>query len=543
MRTILATALFICLSRALMGQVTTLVDFTGEDYSFAPREIVTTPDWIYGITFNGGNNDKGTLYRVRHNGEDFTILHHFGDQSAYPESLIKSDGYLYGTTAHGGSQGGSTIFQYSLSSGELTFIKQFSNEEGFSARLRSCQDGLLYGITGSSFSDEGSIFSISIDGSGFVKLFNDTNLTTGQNPTDFYLAGDQLIIAFYNGGGIPYDDGVGGKVYSGSLAKVNLNDNTIITILQGAEGVGTQPSSFYRVGDKLYCFFDYSGREYACKIYSMDLDGSDISLVASIQGVGRGYLSYQGKFLYGITANSLFRINTTNNDLEIIQEFSVNTGRDATAGPVPLGAYAYVGTQAGGTDGGGNILKIKTNTAPAITRFVGELETKSDSLFVFSLSNVEISDQEQNYPEDFTFTLLAGENYSIVGDTIFPSAGFQGILSVPVVVNDGYESSELAYANINVISPTITGVTGNTNVAEVNLSPNPSKDKVRIDFENLSSKELQAYLYNTQGVCVMEVKVTSSNSNISVADLPNGIYIVKILGKGEIQYQGKLIKY
>ena len=77
--------------------------------------LQATDGMIYGVTKAGGENDRGTIYRVQTNGDDYAILHSFnpvaGDGS-YPESgLIEaSDGALYGTANGGGSAGRGILF-------------------------------------------------------------------------------------------------------------------------------------------------------------------------------------------------------------------------------------------------------------------------------------------------------------------------------------------------------------------------------------------------------------------------------------------------
>ncbi|PIP80738.1 MAG: hypothetical protein COW84_03620, partial [Gammaproteobacteria bacterium CG22_combo_CG10-13_8_21_14_all_40_8] len=47
-------------------------------------------------------------------------------------------------------------------------------------------------------------------------------------------------------------------------------------------------------------------------------------------------------------------------------------------------------------------------------------------------------------------TVLAGTNYSLNANTITPSAGFVGELTVPVTVSDGWLSSEVFNASVTV---------------------------------------------------------------------------------------------
>jgi Na+-translocating ferredoxin:NAD+ oxidoreductase RnfG subunit len=89
------------------------------------------------------------------------------------------------------------------------------------------------------------------------------------------------------------------------------------------------------------------------------------------------------------------------------------------------------------------------NDVPVITA-QSPLSVLEDTSLMLLLSNLTISD-----PDDSSFTLKVGSgaNYSLSGATITPAPGFNGILTVPVVVNDGEADS----ASFN-LSITVTDV-------------------------------------------------------------------------------------
>lgn len=100
------------------------------------------------------------------------------------------------------------------------------------------------------------------------------------------------------------------------------------------------------------------------------------------------------------------------------------------------------------------------NDPPAITGQVS-LSTPENQPIALDLSYLTVIDPDNNYSADFTLSVLAGDNYSVSGNLITPATGFNGILSVPVFVNDGTVNSNFFDVQITVNAvndpPVITG--------------------------------------------------------------------------------------
>ena len=77
------------------------------------------------------------------------------------------------------------------------------------------------------------------------------------------------------------------------------------------------------------------------------------------------------------------------------------------------------------------------------------------------MSDIRVNDPDDEYPRDFSLTINPGPNYSINGLTITPVQNFAGVLSIPVVVNDGRNDSQPFNLQITVSpvndAPIITG--------------------------------------------------------------------------------------
>jgi hypothetical protein len=89
--------------------------------------------------------------------------------------------------------------------------------------------------------------------------------------------------------------------------------------------------------------------------------------------------------------------------------------------------------------------------APTITG-QADLTTPVDTALSISLTDLIVEDDDSTYPDDFSLTLYAGDNYSVQGNTVTPDAGYVGTLEVGVSVNDGENESALFQLTITVSS-------------------------------------------------------------------------------------------
>ncbi|SVA86315.1 uncharacterized protein METZ01_LOCUS139169, partial [marine metagenome] len=89
---------------------------------------------------------------------------------------------------------------------------------------------------------------------------------------------------------------------------------------------------------------------------------------------------------------------------------------------------------------------------PSIITGQVELITVEDTPLVITLDNLLVTDVDNNYPEDFTLTVLAGDNYTVEGTTITLDSNFDEDLTVPVFVDDGEAADSLSNTfNLTVV--------------------------------------------------------------------------------------------
>lgn len=89
------------------------------------------------------------------------------------------------------------------------------------------------------------------------------------------------------------------------------------------------------------------------------------------------------------------------------------------------------------------------NDAPVITGHEPLNTTEGHGIDI-GLSDLHVTDPDNTYPADFTLSLVASTDYSVAGNTVVPRAGFNGLLSVGVFVNDGAANSAVYNLAIQV---------------------------------------------------------------------------------------------
>ena len=156
----------------------------------SPRSaLVQGPDnALYGMTYVGGANGGGTIYRFGLDGS-FTVLHAFAgpDGNAPIGALVLAgDGNFYGTALGSGAAGGAgavgTAFCITPS-GVFTVLATFNGTNGLQPQgsLTVGADGNFYGSTiAGGASNAGTVFQMTP--SGTITVLHSFNGTDGQSP-------------------------------------------------------------------------------------------------------------------------------------------------------------------------------------------------------------------------------------------------------------------------------------------------------------------------------------------------------------------------
>ncbi|WP_462164219.1 tandem-95 repeat protein [Pseudoalteromonas xiamenensis] len=95
-----------------------------------------------------------------------------------------------------------------------------------------------------------------------------------------------------------------------------------------------------------------------------------------------------------------------------------------------------------------------------------------DNLTAINLSDLVVNDADSEFPAAFSLSVLSGTNYTVTGTSILPAADFNGVLSVPVTVNDGkFDSNQYTLTvTINAVNDAPKIVSGAGLVVEEDTS-------------------------------------------------------------------------
>lgn len=203
---------------------------------------------LYGTTSVGGTGGRGTIFMIHGNGTGYTNLHSFqstgndGNQP-YASLLVASNGVLYGTTYYGGAGNCGMIFGMNQDGSGYTNLYSFQSSAADGhypwGVLIEGTDGALYGTTSRGGSaDRGTVFKIGKDGTGCTNLYSFQS--TGGDGTYPYagLAGGQAGTLL----GTTYS---GGAYSGGSVFRIQENGGgyTNLFSFSTAGGGGANPQA------------------------------------------------------------------------------------------------------------------------------------------------------------------------------------------------------------------------------------------------------------------------------------------------------------
>jgi ELWxxDGT repeat protein/uncharacterized repeat protein (TIGR03803 family) len=334
---------------------------------------------LFGMTNQGGGASKGTIFKVNLDGSAFAVLHSFAGTSAdgsYPwGSLVSIDGTFYGMTWQGGASNFGTVFKIQPTGAAYTVIHSFAGGSSEGSRPYGAltpYGGFLYGITETGGpSVQGTIFRISPDGGDFEVLHYFTGSgTDGGYPHGSLTeaSGSLYGMARYGGG-----NGVG------VLFKINPDGSGYgpVHLFSQSSTNGAYPyGSLILDGGYLFGMTQEGGGAGEGTIFEIRLDGSDFALLHSFTGASGdgassfGTLTTTDNALFGMTnkggtddLGTIFKINPDGSGFEVVHSFLGYPGD----GSVPQGSLTldsgslYGMTREGGAYGRGAVLRLDTD--------------------------------------------------------------------------------------------------------------------------------------------------------------------------------------
>lgn len=504
-----------------------IYDFVGANFDHAVKAMVGTNDSLYIICETP--NRQGIFFRIDENGVGYKVICEFDNVNYAPYSLIGNDTVIYGTTRFS-KNGGGTLFEYNLKDYSFRFISDFSYNDVQDVKVKYITDSVLWLCSQYSFVDEGSIFTIKKDGTQLTKIYNDTSIDKGQNPTDFVFHDDSIYIACYNGGGIPYPDGTGSYVSSGSFIRVKSDGTGYEKIVMGGDGIGTQPQSVIVRENKIIGLFAYSGSDYSVggQVFRCNLNGSAYDSLGALKDRALTKMFSTDSLVYGISLSQIFGINPFDGEIRIFDDLYTNPdwGWDVCASPAFLNGYVFFAAQQGGPNEGGTILRW-TNRPPAIN-------TTAKSIFA---SKEIILDQLFTDPEGDSLSYELDYNSDEI--SVVQSNGKLTLTllnekqaNIKITANDGWNGHN---AITITLSPNTSILDRNENSNVIRVFPNPTNSLLIVDSEGIDMIEI----YALNGKLVKSIM--NPNKEIDISNLEKGVFLVKFFINGRL-YSKKIIK-
>ena len=172
--------------------------------------LISDGTYLYGMTVGGGSESSylGTVYKIKPDGTDHQILMDCLDDpnGAYPYGSLVYDGtYLYGMTNNGGEENRGTIFKIKTDGSDYQKLLDFDDDNGAQPLGSLVLVGTtLYGMAelGGPGIYQGTLFQIETDGSGFEGLLDFDGVNTGGYPYGTLLYTNGALFGVTNSGGV-----------------------------------------------------------------------------------------------------------------------------------------------------------------------------------------------------------------------------------------------------------------------------------------------------------------------------------------------------
>ncbi|MBI4945508.1 MAG: T9SS type A sorting domain-containing protein [Bacteroidetes bacterium] len=573
------------LSTIANAQYTKLLDFAGATNGTEPHgDLISDGTYLYGMTFWGGANNKGVIFKIMPDGIGYSPLFDFTgtpNGSAPYGSLIFDGGFLYGMAAYGGTNGFGTIFKVSGGTTKLhDFGSGVDGRRPFGSLVSAA--GFFYGTTSEGGSNsQGTIFTIMPNGTNYNRICNFSGIATGSRPTG------SLI---YDGTFLYGMTSIGGTFSLGTIFKIKPDGSGYSKLHDfvgnGNPDGGIPQGSLISDGTFLYGMTTVGGTYGLGTIFKIKPDGTGYTKLLDFAGAANGSkpagsLIYAGGFLYGMTSQggtnnlgTLFKIKPDGTGYSKRLDFS-----GVANGGVPLGSLIYDGTflygmtSQGGTNNLGTIFKYNP-LCLAVTFFQSSTVCAGQSVIVgtntYSTSgtyhdtlisslgcdsivttNVTVLSVTAITNSLTITTPTCGNNNGSVtaatgggaspyiyfwssGDTTATVTGLTGSPTQTLIVT-------ITDANNCTLSDTaivqcVTGVTNYDLQNQFIIYPNPNNGTFQIQVGNgqlAVGNQYSLEICNVLGEKILFQNIQSEKSEIYLGKQPNGIYFLQVKSENE----------
>ena len=385
------------------AQYTKLMNFTNASNGGYPLgSLISDGTFLYGMTRSGGTTGNGTMFKIKPNGTGYAKLLDFAGATngKNPQGSLISDGtFLYGMATEGGTKNKGTIFKIKPDgTGFIKLLDFDSATNGSKPRGSLLFDGtFLYGLTSQGGTNNiGTIFKIKPDGTGFLKILDFVGTSNGGNAYSTLITDGTYLYGTTVGGG--YNN-------NGTIFKIKP-DGTGFAKLADFSGAtnGSYPfGSLISDSTFLYGMTSNGSPNNLGTIYKIKPDGTGFLIIYNFIGLSEGQnpegsLIFDGSFLYGMTKfggntteGTIFRIKPDGTGYFTLLVFNGSAnGKNPQGSLISDGTFLYGMTSQGGTFSSGTVFKF---ALPVSTK---DLSKNNTSINVYpnpakTVLNIEIA--------------------------------------------------------------------------------------------------------------------------------------------------------
>lgn len=343
-----------------------LKHFSYSDGAQPRGRLVSSGNTLYGTTVQGGTAGYGTVFKLNADGMDYKVLNHFTytGHGAWPNAgLTLSGNILYGTTFEGGEAEFGTMFKLNTDGTAYTVLTSFTAPDGYGHSELTLSAGTLYGATALvSVSNHGAVFKLDVNGRGFRAIKHFTGYDGSRPSAGLALLGNNTLY------GTTYEGGVGNK---GIVFRLNTN-GTGYEVLKHFDGSdGAHPSGRLTLGGStIYGTTAEGGSWNKGTVFNMNIDGTGYQVMKHFEVIDGSRplceLVLYRETLYGTTSEggsagygTVFKLNTDGTGYRVLKDFKGTDGRGPAAGLTLSGSTLYGTTEQGGSLGSGTVFKLE----------------------------------------------------------------------------------------------------------------------------------------------------------------------------------------
>lgn len=373
---------------------------------------------IWGVSPTEGDHDSGFIYKTDQNGENLSIVFHFegGEMGGGPYwSLTQgSDGRLFGVTADGGANDRGVLYSISPHDYQYEVLYDFVTDLPLGS-ITQAANGKLYGFGADGF---GYLFEFDLETSEFNTIHEwdkaNGRITFGDNT--LLEVGENILYGVTERGGAE-DQGV--------IFRYDIDEATYEVLYEFDRTDGYYPESLsYHSEGILYGITSWQDQ----RIFHFNYETNEISTVFELPGIHLpvpGILYASDGYYYGMTSTggaeghgSVYRVDVENQEFVTLHDFLEFTGPHIPDMPLIEGSNGKIyGNTRYVSYANAGITMIELDPATEEIRITS---SQSRGLSIYGLKEIVTSCVDEE-----TVTQWSCDSFAFDGEVLTESGNYQ----------------------------------------------------------------------------------------------------------------------